>query len=199
MMSRTAISTPRSLSRASETSPSDSRCQPVAPAVVVAEVIAAGQFARLLDEQVRVESLGCSRCPPRRDGRVVRTAGASGLSSQRSTTKPRCRPPVSSQWPCPKSLAPMAIRTMPSASGRNALVGDGAVPVPRLEAFVPDALQRDVPVPRVGRAELEHQRLVGLQREGADHVQVVGCGVGAARVRPPPRSAACWAGSAARA
>ena len=139
-------------------------------------------FARLLDEPVGLEALG-AHAPPRRGGRWCETSGGSGLSSQRSTTKPRRRPPVSSQWPCPKSLAPMAIRTTPSASGATRLVGDRAVPAPRLEAFVPDVLQRDVPVAGVRRLELEHQRLVGLERERADHVQVVGRGVGVRRAR----------------
>ena len=113
---------------------------------------------------------------------LVRTSGGSGLSSHRSTMKPRRRPPVSSQCPCPKSLAPMAIRNDIADPGDKCLVGDRAVPVPRLEAFVPDVLQRDVPVSGVRRPELEHQRLVGLQRERADHVQVVGCGVGSAEL-----------------
>ena len=110
------------------------------------------------------------------------TFGGSGLSSQRNTTKPRCLPPVSSQWPWPKSLAPMAIRTTAVGIGCDALVGDRTVPAARFEAFVPDVLQRDVPVAGVGRLELEHQRLVVGQPEGAEHVQVVRCGVGVAEI-----------------
>ena len=53
--------------------------------------------------------------------------------------------------------------------------------MPGLEAFMPDAFQGDAPVPRIGRAELQHQRFVGLQCERPDHVQVVGGGVGAAQ------------------
>src|SRR5829696_6283741 len=70
--------------------------QPVAPGVVVAEVVAAGQLARLLDEPVRDKALGAHDVNWSR-WTAVRTAGASGLSSHRNTTNPRRRPPVSSQ------------------------------------------------------------------------------------------------------
>ena len=115
-MSNTAISTPRSFSRASDDQPVTQQCQPVAPAVVGAEVVAARLFAGLLDEPVGLETLGSHEtASPRKT--LVRTSGGSGLSSHRSTMKPRRRPPVSSQWPCPKSLAPMPIRTIPSPPG----------------------------------------------------------------------------------
>src|SRR5829696_10135922 len=32
----------------------------------------------------------------------------------------------------------------------NSLVGDGAMSMPRLQAFMPDAFQRDIPISRVG-------------------------------------------------
>ena len=47
---------------------------------------------------------------------------------------------------------------------------------------MPDVLQRDVPVPGVGWLDVEHERLVGVEPEGADHVQVVRRGVGCAEV-----------------
>ncbi len=61
--------------------------QAVAPAAVVAEVVQTGGRAGLLHEAVRVEPVGGHEPAPRRT--VVRTTGAAGLSSQRTTTNPR--------------------------------------------------------------------------------------------------------------
>src|SRR5690349_9267747 len=49
-------------------------------------------------------------------------------------------------------------------TGHHSFAGAGAVPASRFEAFVPDVLQRDVPVPGGRRFEFEHQRLVGASR-----------------------------------
>ena len=59
----------------------------VAPTVGFPEVIASRRLARLSDEGVDVEPGGAHREDPLRT--VTSTSGASGLSSHRSTTKPR--------------------------------------------------------------------------------------------------------------
>src|SRR6185437_16366979 len=67
---------------------------------------------------------------------------------------------------------------MPVRVPLDTLVGHRAVPTAWLQALVPDVFQGDVPVPGVGRLDVEHQRLVGLEPESPDHVQVVRSGVG---------------------
>src|SRR6516225_11596999 len=62
-------------------------------------------------------------------------------------------------------------------------IGHRAVPAARLQALMPDAFQRDVPIPGVRWCDVEYQGLVGVEPEGPHHVQVVWRGVGRAQVR----------------
>ena len=106
----------------------DEDLQPVAPAVapeqlVVAEVVEAGGVVRRGDDVVSVHAVTSSRVTSSPAHPVTwetgwtrtSTSGAAGLSSHRSVTNPRRRPPVSSQLGRPGSVAPMTTRTVPSA------------------------------------------------------------------------------------
>ena len=65
--------------------------------------------------------------------------------------------------------------------GAAPLLVTRTVPALRLDALVPDALQRDVPVAGVGRCRYSSTSAsLRLEPEGADHVEVVRGGVGGA-------------------
>ena len=75
--------------------------QPVAPGLgfveLRSEVVTARPLAGLPDQHVGVEPVGGTHVVASPLRTVTETLGGSGLSSQRNTMKPRCRPPVSNQ------------------------------------------------------------------------------------------------------
>ncbi len=130
----------------------------------LAEVVEAGGVGRRGHQVVAGEGEGGHAAPPprRRRPRFV-TTGGSGWSSQRRVTKPRWRPPVSSQV----SGRPVRTRrvavtddqsNLSVVPGRRGGVGRRAGPAAGIDALVPDVLDGHAPVAVARRGELDRER-----------------------------------------
>ena len=153
----TAISTPEVVQVGLVGQSVGEQRQAVAPAVGLAEVVAARRLAGLRDEGVGVEPVGAhSRIPSHGDHDV----GGVGVVQPSQDDEPAVPATGVEPVPVAEVLGADGDPHHAVCVGADALVGDRAVSAPRLDALVPDVLERDVPVAGVGRVDLEQQRLV---------------------------------------
>ena len=144
------------------------------PATATASATSRSTSKRLAVHQPASPAVGTTRVDQRRRRRVVEPAHHHEAPVAPARVEPvgDARVVGGHRRPAP------ARRRSATAAG----VGQRAAPAAGVDALVPDVLDGDAPVAGVGRLQVEDQGLVGLEAERAEHVEVVGRGVGRAQV-----------------